>query len=344
MSNSYASWYGLPRYNPQTPMSRWLVMLKSLRQSSVVLCLAGLLPGLASAQASRKTPASNATSSAQSGIGLAEKGHCSQALPVLQKAMLHLADKQLKYHAAMATARCAMSLNQEETAVAAILLLRREFPHDLAVLYFTTHYFSELASRASQELAATAPASPQARELDAEAFESQGKWDEAVAEYNLILKESPQEPGIHYRLGRILLAKPATATTNAEAQKELEEEIKIDPSNASAEFMLGEIARQAGQWDAAIPHFVRACKLDEGFLEAYLALGISLNSAGRFPDAIAPLEKYVKTLPSDPAGHYQLATAYSRTGHKEQAAREMVLQREAADQSKNVSPERTAPH
>lgn len=322
-------------------MSRSLVMLKNLRQSSVVVCLAGLLTGLTSAQATPKTP-DNAASSAQSGIGLAEKGHCSQALPVLQKALTHLADKQLKYHAAMATARCAMSLNQEEPAVAAILLLRREFPHDLAVLYFTTHYFSELASRASQELVAIAPASSQARELDAEAFESQGKWDEAAAEYNLILKESPQEPGIHYRLGRILLAKPATATTNDEAQKEFEEEIKIDPSNASAEFMLGEIARQAGQWDAAIPHFVRASKLDEGFLEAYLALGISLNSAGKFPDAVAPLERYVKMEPSDPAGHYQLATAYSRTGHKEQAAREMALQRDAADRSKNAPHEPTA--
>jgi predicted Zn-dependent protease len=244
----------------------------------------------------------------------------------------------------MATARCAMSLNQEETAVAAILLLRREFPHDLRVLYFTTHYFSELASRASQELVATAPASPQARELDAEAFESEGKWDEAAADYNLILKQSPQEPGIHYRLGRILLAKPATPTTNDEARKELEAEIRIDPSNASAEFTLGEIARQAGQWDAAIPHFVRASQLDDGFLEAYLALGISLNSAGKFSDAVAPLEKYVKMEPSDPAGHYQLATAYSRTGRKEQAAREMVLQGEARDQSKNPPSERTAPH
>jgi Flp pilus assembly protein TadD len=89
---------------------------------------------------------------------------------------------------------------------------------------------------------------------------------------------------------------------------------------------------------------VRASKLDEGFLEAYLALGISLNSAGKFPDAVAPLERYVKMEPSDPAGHYQLATAYSRTGHKEQAEREMVLQREAADRSKNAPQEPTAQH
>jgi hypothetical protein len=34
--------------------------------------------------------------------------------------------------------------------------------------------------------------------------------------------------------------------------------------------------------------------------------------------------------PGDPAGHYQLATSYTRTGHKQEADREMGLQREAA--------------
>src|SRR5205823_12929853 len=43
-----------------------------------------------------------------------------------------------------------------------------------------------------------------------------------------------------------------------------------------------------------------------------------------------PLEKYVKIVPDDPAGHYQLAIAYDRTGRKESAAKEMQLQRETA--------------
>jgi predicted Zn-dependent protease len=94
--------------------------------------------------------------------------------------------------------------------------------------------------------------------------------------------------------------------------------------------MLGETARQAGQWDDAIAHFSRASQLDESFVEAYLALGISLNSAGKFSEAVTPLAKYVKSQPGDPAGHYQLATAYARTGRKPEAEHEMTLQREAA--------------
>jgi tetratricopeptide (TPR) repeat protein len=261
-------------------------------------------------------------------IMLAQKGRCREALPLLKKSMLQITDKRLRYQTEMMTARCAMSLDQTESAVRALLLLNREFPRDPDVLYTTTHFYSELASRASQELATTAPNSTQAEQLEAEAFESQGNWDKAATQYKQILQQAPKTPGIHYRLGRIALSKSPPETDNA--QKQFEEELKIDPRNASAEFMLGETARQEGRWQDAISHFSRASQLDESFVEAYLALGMSLNSAGKFSEAVAPLEKYVKSQPEDPAGHYQLATAYARTGRKPQAEREMALQREAA--------------
>ncbi len=285
----------------------------------------------AAAQASQKAPGPDASSSAHLGISLAVKGRCQEALPILKKAAPHLADKQLKYQAVMSTARCAMSLDQTETAVEVLLVLNREFPHDADVLYSTTHFYSELASRAAQELAATAPTSHQAEQLEAEAFESQENWDRAIAEYKKILEQEPRLAGIHYRIGRILLSKSPADAEGAKA--EFNDEVKIAPDNASAEFMLGEVARQSGQWDEAIVHFSRASKLDEGFQEAYLALGMSLNSAGKFSDAITPLRNYVKMQPGDPAGHYQLATAYARTGQKPEAAREMALQRDAAAKS-----------
>ena len=173
------------------------------------------------------------------------------------------------------------------------------------------------------------------RRLEAEAFESQGQLDKAVTQYRTILEKNPQRHGIHYRLGRLYLTKTPADTENA--RKELEDELKIDPDSAAAEFLLGEIARQAGQWDDAIKHFGRATKLDEGFVEAYLALGISLNASGKFGEAVSPLENYVKVQPDDPAGHYQLATAYARTGRKQDAQRELTLQQETAAKSPRTS-------
>lgn len=291
-------------------------------------CLSGLLTISCVAQTTTKASAESPAAAAEHAIALAAKGRCREALRRLKSATSHLTDKQLKYRSGMATARCAMSLDEAETAVQALFSLRRDFPSDPEVLYTSTHFFSELASRASQELAATASNSPQAQQLEGEALESQGKLDGAIALYKKILDANPRLPGIHYRLGRIFLAK--TPPDEASANHEFEEELKIDPENASAEFMLGESARQKGQWDDAIARFSKASKLDEGFLEAYLALGMSLNSAARFSEAVAPLETYVKLQPSDPAGHYQLATAYARTGRKQEAEREMRLQQDAA--------------
>jgi len=116
----------------------------------------------------------------------------------------------------------------------------------------------------------------------------------------------------------------------AEVKKELEAEIKIAPNSAAAVFVLGEIERRAGAWDAAIRYFTRAMEMDVGFLEAYLALGMSLSAAGKHGDAIAPLERYTKASPEDPTGHFQFTLAYSRTGNKEAAEREMRLHRDTA--------------
>jgi len=52
-------------------------------------------------------------------------------------------------------------------------------------------------------------------------------------EYEQILKHNPRLPGIHFRIGRLLLSKPDPGpSVPDEARKEFEEELKIDPSNA----------------------------------------------------------------------------------------------------------------
>ena len=312
--------------------------MNCLRYSALCVILsAGALPGCfppaAYAQSAPKTAPTDSAHAAQQGLSLAEEGRCREALPLLKKAAVGVADKKLKFRVNMTTARCAMSLDQVGMALEALTTLTRDYPHDPEVLYLSTHYYSELAQRAAQTLAATAPDSPEAHELDAEAFESQNKWAEATAEYKGILEQNPQMPGIHYRLGRILLSEPPTPEAPEAARKEMDAELAIDPRNAPAEFILGEIERRAEHWEAALPHFSRASQIDVGFSEAYLGMGMCLNALSRYSDAVPPLEKYEKMQPSDAAGHYQLAIAYQRTGRKEDAAREMELQRQSPEKA-----------
>ncbi len=227
-----------------------------------------------------------------------------------------------------------MALDQEQTAADALLRLKHDEPNNPEVLYLATHYFSELGMRAAQQLQTAAPGSYQARRLEAEALESQGKNDEATAIYRKILEENPRIPGIHYRLGQIALDRAGPNGSTDEAKSEFQSECDVDPSNASSQFVLGELARRAGNWNEAIARFSNSVRLDSGFSEAYLALGMSLAAGSQFAQALSPLETYVKLQPEDPAGHYQLALAYSRTGNKDGAEREMALQAQAETRAK----------
>jgi predicted Zn-dependent protease len=229
----------------------------------------------------------------------------------------------------MASAQCGMSEDQEDVVVESLLLLNRQFPNDSKVLYITTRYYSELANRAAQRLLDRAASSAEAQQLVAESYQARGEFENAAAKFRKILEQYPKQPGVHYQLGRIILAKPLTPESAEEAKKEFEAEIRINPGSPAAEFMLGDLAWKQQNSEEAIEHFSRATKLDVALAQPYLGLGMALNAANKFAEAIESLKKYVQLEPADPAGYYQLAIAYARSGNKQEAERQRALQLEA---------------
>jgi len=306
-----------------------------MRRPGLAIC-GFLISGMASVCAAQPGQHAQPDSSSlvHHAVKLAETGHCAEALPSLKKSLAQVTDKELKRDVGINGVHCAMSLSQPDAALAFLQVITRDFPRDPAVLYLAVHAYSDLSTRAAQELAQNARSSYQAHELNAEALEGQGKWDQAAREYRAVLQQNPTLPGIHFRLGRLLLSKPNPGPTVAEdAKKEMEQEIEIDPSNAGAEYVLAELARQAGQWPDAVEHFSRASKLDAGFGDAFLGLGSSLLSEKKFPEAITPLETAVKLEPANPAAHYNLAVAYTRSGRKQEGDKEFAIHRQLLQNS-----------
>jgi Tfp pilus assembly protein PilF len=276
--------------------------------------------------------------SAEHAATLAESGHCAEALPLLAKA--RTTDKALQKRVGLDGVRCATVLQQTASLQEFLLNLSRQFPHDPEVLYVLTHAYSDLSSRSAQELAHAAPNSIPALEMDADANELQGKWDQAEKDYSKILEQNPRYPGIHFRMARLLLSKPTpTADFADQAKKELHQELEIDPTNAGAEYVLGELARHAQDMPEAEQRFSTAIKLDPNFAEAYLGLGMTLVAEKKFSEAVSPLETAVKAQPGNPAAHYSLATAYSRTGRKEDAEREFALQQQTSGSTGAQNPQ-----
>ncbi len=262
-------------------------------------------------------------------LQLAATGHCAQAVPLLSAAFSQSSGPEAK-KIGEAGVRCSLALNDSSHAVSFLTGLQRRFPHDPSVLYLATHAYSDLSMRASTELLNTAPGSVEVHELNAEALESMGKWDDAAAEYRAILEKHPDTPGIHYRLGRILLSKPDPSdAVKAQAKQEFADELKVDPNNAGANFVLGELDRQAEDWADAARYFTNAIHDDAGFFDAYLGLGRTYVGSGEFAKSVAPLETAEKLEPDNAEVHFQLSTAFHKLGRAGDADREAKLHQDA---------------
>jgi len=268
---------------------------------------------------------------------LLETGRCPEALPQAKKAYSLAVAPALKRRLGAGGVRCAMSLDRTSAAADFIEMLNRDFPKDPEILYLTVHTYSDLSIHASQALLFSHPGSYQVHELNAESLETQGKWEEAAGEYRVILRENPALPGIHYRLGRAILSKGETPQTRVEARKEFEEELRINPSNAGAEFVLAELARQAENYPEAIERFTRATKVDVRFADAYIGLGRSLLSTDKAAEALPPLEEAARLQPDNPTVHFMLSNAYRRAGRAADADREAEAHRVTSEKARQTT-------
>jgi len=272
-------------------------------------------------------------STAERATELAERGECAAAMPLIHQALeqdTQIQDSDLKRRMGAAGVRCAMMLDHRGAATTILAWLEEQFPHDPEILFMATHVYSDLSARSSKELMDTAPDSPLVVDINAENFEKQGDWKKAIAEYRVLLAREPKMPGIHARIGQIILTLPATATSNDEARKEFEQELKLHPQNASAEYFLGELARKSGQLPQAIEHYRNATRLNPGLPEPHFGLGRCLLDSDKAAEAVGPLERAAKLAPDNPTVHFTLAHAYQELGRKDDAAREFALQKSTA--------------
>jgi tetratricopeptide (TPR) repeat protein len=272
--------------------------------------------------------------SAEKAVTLAEQGRCKESIPALKRAMSGQVPAETRKRAGIVGIRCSLSVDDRDSASEFIRLLNKQFSHDPDVLFVLVHAYSDLSTRTAQDLGRTAPQSLAAHKLNAEALEMQGRWEPAQLEYEGILEKEPNTPGIHFLLGRLLLSKPDAGPEATErAKQEFLKEVEIDPKNAGAQYILGELARRDEKCDEAIPRFSQAAKLDPNFGEAYLGWGACLVALKHYEEAIPPLEAAVRLQQGNPAAHYNLAVALSRTGKKEEAEQEFAIQRQLTQNS-----------
>ncbi len=190
-------------------------------------------------------------------MSLSELGHHQEAVAGLEEAFRPSAgDRALRRLVGLHLQRTYTDLDRDGDAVAVALELSRSYPDDPEVLYHTGRLFGNYAYLQTTKLARVAPDSPWLHQAAGEANESQGLLDQAIAEYRQVLVKAPKRPGLHFRIGRVLLTRAAQGNgdvaAEADAAAEFEQELRIDPTNANAAYELGELQRKSGKLDEAI--------------------------------------------------------------------------------------------
>jgi tetratricopeptide (TPR) repeat protein len=260
-------------------------------------------------------------------MSLSEIGRHEEALPGLEKAFHQSTDSALRRMAGLHLERSYTDLDRDRDAVAVALELTRLYPDDPEVLYHTGRLFGNYAYLQTVKLARVAPDSIWLHQAAGEANESQGLLNEAISHYRQVIALAPRRPGIHFRLGRVLLTQAGQAKGNpgaeAEALKEFQLELQVDPSNADAAYEIGEMMRKGGQLDKALASFKQAVAAYPSFEEALVGLGRTLVATGDPAAALPYLDKAITLNPSDEVAFYQLAQAHRALG--QDAAQQKAL-------------------
>ena len=243
-------------------------------------------------------------------MSLSELGKYEEALPALERAFSQTADPVLQRMAGLHLQRTYTGVGRDRDAVDVALRLSRLHPDDPEVLYHSARLFANFAYLQTMRLATVSPDSVWLHQAAGEANESQGLYDAAIREYRQVLAAAPRRPGIHFRIGRVLLERSksdASGDNALEARKEFEQELALDPTNANAAYELAEMNRKAGELEPARKLFEQAVRYYPAFEQALVGLGRTLITLGRPAEALPHLQAALKGNPKNEVAHYQVA-------------------------------------
>ena len=178
---------------------------------------------------------------------------------------------------------------------------------------------------------------------------AENKTDEAIGEFQTVIRQRPDYPAAHFALGRAYATKGNLASAEAEFKRVVElnptnessyynlgfvliEEQKlpqaretfqrllsISPNSADAHFGLAAVAMDDQKYQDAIQEYKTAAQLDPGLEGVYYNLGLAQAKLALYDDAIASFQKELEKTGDDYDTEIALANAYEAKGMKKEA-------------------------
>jgi protein O-mannosyl-transferase len=153
------------------------------------------------------------------------------------------------------------------------------------------------------------------------ALAAQGRFEEAIDEFQMALSIDPNDPDATYNLGNAL----AQQGNFEAAGKQLQQALQMNPDNAMAAYDLGNVRARQGRFDEAIDQFQKALKIDPGLTRAHYNMASLLMQEGKLDEAIAHFRQVMLLAPEDGRAPYHLGQIFSRQGRLDEALRHYRL-------------------
>ena len=147
------------------------------------------------------------------------------------------------------------------------------------------------------------------------AFMMKGGIQDAIGEYEQVLRLNPTDPYAPLNLGHALFR----AGRFKEAIGQYEQALRINPNDAHAQYNLGVALVKDGQLGQSVGHFEQALRIQPDYAEAHHILGSVLFAQGEIPEAMGHWEQAIRIKPDYAEAHYNLANAFLRGGQLKEA-------------------------
>jgi tetratricopeptide (TPR) repeat protein len=279
----------------------------------------------AAAQASLEKAAESSQRSAFLALARAADGHCDTARSDLAKQFAEAPDSELRRLTGLALSQCDVAQGHYDEAIPVLVRLKSLYPADADVLYQSARLYMKGWNDTLFEMFQKVPSSYRVNQISAEIFEIQGRYADAAAEYRKAIEKNSAALDLHFRLGRALLLESHSPENLAQARKEFEAELSLNPGDAVAEYEIGQILLTGQDSAGAVKRFEHAAALDPGFAEALQAVAKARMDAKQYGEAIALLEKVVRLQPANESAHYSLMMAYRNAGRTADAAAQQAV-------------------
>ena len=146
-------------------------------------------------------------------------------------------------------------------------------------------------------------------------FQESGRWAEAGAIYQNLLKLFPDHTLVLTNLGSVCFQQGHFE----ECTRYLEKSLKIDTSQLNAHIILGFCQQKLNRLDRALIAFNKAITLSPAFAELYRYRGNVLRDWNRFEDALRDHQRAIEMKPSSAEAHYDCAVAFKALQQPEKA-------------------------